>query len=285
MTDIDHDERLGFLQFQRRLSLGCALDFELFPFLAPVEHVPGSLNPDAAQFVWKGAAVIDRPQADERETHVRDSFGTFEPALQFGFSLLDLGQTDFWTGCERLGVGLLQRYPFSVGHARWIDFERRVDRAPHEPIELLLLRLDRVVHLEEGVLRLRQLSLDREQVGLESHPLDDLLVGLAIELLEKVDGREQRLSTALCLRNSVIQTPNLVDDSLPLRTELLARGIGAHTRQVDSQPDLVLLAERLGHAGVPDEPELEGTRERRRPSWDWAIGWIDAQAASFQRDP
>ena len=57
MTDIDHHERFSLLQFQRRLGFGCALDFELFPFLAPIEHVPGGLNPDAAHVVWKGAAV------------------------------------------------------------------------------------------------------------------------------------------------------------------------------------------------------------------------------------
>ena len=112
-----------------------------------------------------------------------------------------------------------------------------------------------------------------------------MLVRLAIELLEKVDGRAQRPLTALRLRDSVIEAPYLVDNRLPLRAQLLARGLDAHVGHVDSQSDLMLLGERLGHAGVADKPESEGTLERRRLSRDWAIVWINAQASSFQRDP
>ena len=132
---------------------------------------------------------------------------------------------------------------------------------------------------------MRELCLDGKEIGLQSHALHHLLARLAVELLKKVDARAQRLSTAFCLRDSVIKAPHLVDDRVPPRAQLLARGVGAHVRHVDAQSDLMLLGEGLGHAEVADKPEREGTLEGRRRSWDWAIVWIDAQTSSFQRDP
>jgi hypothetical protein len=105
--------------------------------------------------------------------------------------------------------------------------------------------LDRIVHLQEGVLRLRELRFDVQEIGL-------------LELLQKTDGRLQRLSTALGLRDSMIEAPHLVDDRLLLRAELLARGFGAHTRQVDAKADPVLLGERLATLAYPMNPKRTG---------------------------
>ena len=64
---------------------------------------------------------------------------------------------------------------------------------------------------------MRELCLDGKEIGLQSHALHHLLARLAVELLKKVDARAQRLSTAFCLRDSVIKAPHLVDDRVPPR--------------------------------------------------------------------
>ena len=46
-----------------------------------------------------------------------------------------------------------------------------------------------IVHLEQLVFRLDELRFDIQQVGLQRDPLHDLLIRLAIELLQEVDGR------------------------------------------------------------------------------------------------
>src|SRR4029453_3638352 len=93
--------------------------------------------------------------------------------------------------------------------------------------------------------------------GSQGGALHDLMIGLAFELLQEVDGRLQRFSSTLRLRDSVVEVAHFVDDGVSLRTKLLTGGVDAHVSEVDAEADPELLREWLGHAGVTDEAETQ----------------------------
>src|SRR5262249_37286633 len=163
-------------------SFGVALRLDLLSFSSPIEHVPGSLKADAADAVRKHAAEIDRTQREQREADVRNSLGTRKTTFELRLALLHSRQTDLRTGRQGFGIRVSQRNRLALDDARDVDIQRSIDRSPHQAIELLFLGLDRVVHLEQLEFSLDELCFDVQQVGLQRHPLNDLLARLAIEL-------------------------------------------------------------------------------------------------------
>jgi hypothetical protein len=83
--------------------------------------------------------------------------------------------------------------------------------------------------------------------------LDHLLAGFAIELLEEVDRCLQCRLATLGLGDAVVETPHIVDDALSLRAHLFSRGVDADLGELDAQPDLVQLRQRLRDTEVADE--------------------------------
>src|SRR5262249_3568114 len=92
MCDVGADTRFCILHFQRRLGLGVLLRLDLSSLPAPIKHVPGALNADAAYAVGKDAAEIDGAQREQRQAHVWYSFGACQSTFEFTFALLHLRQ-------------------------------------------------------------------------------------------------------------------------------------------------------------------------------------------------
>src|SRR5262249_503964 len=264
VRDVHHDARLGVAQLERGLRLGRLLLLNLFSFPSPVEDVPVDLNADTAHAVRKDAAVVDRPKRGEREADVRDPLRTRSPPFELRLSLLHFRQPDLGPRRERLGVRVVQRERVRIGDAGRVDFERGIDWSTHQPIELLFLRRDRVLGPEQLVFGLNELRLDVQLVVTQRGALEHLLAGLAFELLQEIDRLRERLSTALSLRDAVVEVTHFVDDRLPLRAQLFLAGLDADSREIDPEPDLDLLRERLRHGRVTDKAELQRALQGRR---------------------
>jgi hypothetical protein len=66
----------------------------------------------------------------------------------------------------------------------------------------------------------------------------------------------------LRLRDPVVHTPDIINRRLRLRANLLGRDVEAHTGRLHTQPDPVLLRQRLCDAGIKDDSHLQRTFER-----------------------
>src|SRR5262249_3555347 len=150
-------------------------------------------------------------------------------------------------------------------------------------IELLLLRLNRIVQLHQLVGRLSELRICSQQVRFERHALQHILASLAIQLPEKGDGRLHSLPRTFRLNDSVVQAADFVGRRLARRADLFRGGVDAQPRQIDPQPDAVLLRQRLRNAPEKNESELKWTLECRRSSRNGTNPRIDTEDASLHR--
>src|SRR5262249_34471489 len=117
---------------------------------------------------------------------------------------------------------------------------------------------------------------------LQGHPLNGQLIGLAFELLQKVDRRLQCPSAACGLSDPVIEMTYFVDDRVSLRAELLTGSVNADSSELDAQPDLVLLREGLRHARVPDQSKPQRACQRRRLARNRSVMRVHAEASALE---
>src|SRR5262245_65000088 len=105
-----------------------------------------------------------------------------------------------------------------------------------------------------------------------------------MKLAKEIDRCLQRGLPALGLRNPVIETSNFVDDSLSFRANLFGCCLDADVGELDAQPDLVLLRQRLRHVRVADESKTKRALQGRRLAGNGTIERIHAKASALEGD-
>ena len=164
--------------------------------------------------------------------------------LRFQSRLPDLG-----TLFERPGTrGVEIRFERGQSRDR-LHTEFGPDITPHQLVQALSLRGQRVAERDDLVPRAGHLRLDGQRVGFQHHLLDEIAVGDLIQLLavlQRVLGRRQ---AALGLQHGVIRLLHLVDDALPSLPQRLPSDIRSHLLRLNRQSDLMQLRKGLHDLG------------------------------------
>src|SRR5439155_14272942 len=100
---------------------------------------------------------------------------------------------------------------------------------------------------------------------------------ILVNLIEAFAGRLQASLAALGLQDSVVKPPHFVDCRLLSRANSLIGNVGADSRKLDAEPDLVLLRQGLRDARVENARRLQRARQLRRLAGNWSGARIDAE--------
>src|SRR4030095_10067247 len=107
MADINYYEGCRLFKFQQSLILGPTHILKLVAFSSPIENVPIHLDTDAAQIPRQRIAQIGCRQSCQGKTHVRNSLGVLDAAVQLRLPDLQFGESDLRAQLDSPGSGLL----------------------------------------------------------------------------------------------------------------------------------------------------------------------------------